>query len=177
MILILSFIIVFVLLSICYWTIKNGISPMPTSYKVTKALLTSLPEHVERKIVELGSGWGNLANALAKKYRDCEVIGYETSPIPYYVSRLIYRQKNLIFKRKDFFSEPLHDASLAVCYLYPGAMQQLKTKLEMEGSSQLLIATHTFSIPGWKATKTVTVDDLYRTKIYFYLTSPEKQFS
>ncbi len=158
----------FILLSICYWTIKNGISPMPTSRKVQRALIKALPDTVTGPIVELGSGWGNLAYSLAKKYEMSEVIGYETSPIPYIVSKLIFRRNNLCFIRRDFFTEPFQDGSMAVCYLYPGAMQKLKLKLEKEAPHDLLVVTHTFAIPGWVPVKTMEVDDLYRTKIYFY---------
>lgn len=151
-------------LSIIYWTIKNGISPMPTSPKVQRALLSALPEHIDGTILELGSGWGTLALALAKKYPNAQVIGYETSHIPYLFS-LFLRRKNLTFIKKDFFKEPLN-ASLAVCYLYPKAMQRLKEKLEKEG--RIRIITHTFAINGWKANKIVEVNDLYKTNIYSY---------
>lgn len=70
--------------------------------------------------------------------------------------------------RKDFFKEPLGDASMAVCYLYPGAMKKLKEKLEKEGNPKQIIITHTFSIPGWTPSKTIEVNDLYNTKIFFY---------
>lgn len=137
---------------------------MPTSPKVQKALLSSLPVHLEGTILELGSGWGTLAFALAKRYPNTQVIGYETSLIPYLFSLLLRRQ-NLVFKRKDFFNEPLN-ATLAVCYLYPAAMQRLKQKLEKEG--KIAIITHTFAVNGWKATKIIEVNDLYKTRIYLY---------
>lgn len=160
-----------VLLSICYWTVRTGISPMPTTHKIKKALIKALPEHIEGTIVELGSGWGTLVFPIAKRYPACNVIGYELSPIPYAISqlRLLFsRYKNITFKRKDFFKDPLQDASVAICYLYPGAMQKLKEKFEKKGDADLLIVTHTFAIPGWTPEKVIRVDDLYKTQIYFY---------
>lgn len=138
---------------------------MPTAKKVQDALINALPEHLEGAIVELGSGWGQLAYALSKKYPNCQVTGYETSHIPYFVSRL-YSHKTLSFKRKDLFTVPLDEAKLVVCYLYPGAMKRLENKLE--GVNGLLVVSHTFSLPGYTPTKTIAVDDLYGTKIYFY---------
>ena len=158
-----------VLLLVCVWTIKNGISPMPTSTKIKRALFEALPEHLEGAIVELGSGWGTLCFPLAKRYPNCQVIGYETSPIPYAVSKLLQlliKQKNVRFERKDFFKEHLSGASMAICYLYPTAMENLKEKLEKEG--RIAVVSHTFRIPGWMPTKTIEVKDLYHTKIYFY---------
>ncbi len=143
---------------------------MPTSSKIKKALIQALPEQIQGTIVELGSGWGTLVFALADRYPQCKVIGYEISPIPYFVSqilKIVYKHKNVQFKRKDFFKEPLSEAAMAVCYLYPGAMQKLKSKFEKEGSPKSIVS-HTFSIPGWTPEKTIEVHDLYRTKIYFY---------
>lgn len=158
--------LLFIAFSILYWTCKNGISPMPTSPKVQRALLNAMPDQIEGTIVELGSGWGTLAFALARRYPNAQVIGYETSHIPYLFS-LLFRRKNLTFVRKDFFKESLQ-VTVAICYLYPTAMQRLKEKLESEG--EIAVITHTFAVNGWKAKKIVEVDDLYKTKIYFYNT-------
>jgi len=159
-------------LSVVVWTVKNGISPMPTTPKVARALQSMLPTLDTGPIVELGSGWGHLALRLARHYPELEVIGYETSPVPYYYSCLlgfITGQKNLRFIRKDFFNVPLDKARLVVCYLYPAAMEKLKNKLENEAQKGLFVLTHTFSLPGWQPVKTSSVDDLYSTKIYLYL--------
>lgn len=105
-----------VLFLVCFWTLKNGISPMPTSTKVKRVLFEALPKHLEGEIVELGSGWGTLCFPLAKRYPNCRVIGYETSIIPYVVSQLVQlflKQKNLKFIRKDFFKVPLSHATVA----------------------------------------------------------------
>lgn len=153
--------------SIVIWTIRNGISPMPTSAKVKRALLEALPSKVEGDIYELGSGWGTLALSLAQKYPEGQVIGFETSPIPYWVSRLIAKP-HVQYLRKDLFQANLSKAKMVVCYLYPACMTRLKTKLEHELAQDCLVVSHTFSIPGWKAHKIVEVDDLYKTKIYFY---------
>lgn len=142
---------------------------MPTSTKVKKVLFEALPEHLEGVIVELGSGWGTLCFPLAARYPNCQVIGYETSIIPYAVSwffKLFIKQKNLTFVRKNFFKVPLSHATLAVCYLYPTAMELLKEKLENEG--RICVVSNTFRIPGWIPTKTLQVNDIYQTKVYFY---------
>jgi hypothetical protein len=154
------------------WTLVNGISPMPTSPKVKKTLTGSLPPVLDGTIVDLGSGWGTLAFSLAKKYPNCLVVGYETSPIPYYYSKIVQRffgPDTLQFKRKDLYKAPCHHATLIVCYLYPKAMEKLKQKFENECMPSTLIVSHTFAIPNWKPIKRVEVQDLYKTKIYFYL--------
>src|SRR5713101_7824726 len=143
-------------ISIVIWTMRNKISPMPTAPRIKKKLLESLPEDFEGLIVELGSGWGTLAFALAAKYPHCQVVGYESSPIPYYYTRLLnilLGHKNLHFERKDFFAVPLDEARLAVCYLYPDAMKRLKEKFKRELTPGSLVVSHTFAIPGWPCDK------------------------
>lgn len=160
-------ILLFIVLSILFWTLRNGISPMPSSRKATQTILSLIPPG-NRTIYELGSGWGNLAYAIAKQYPDRRVIGYETSLVPYWIARLLFRRGNLRFERKNFFSKNLRDAGLIVCYLYPGAMRQLKEKFQKELLPGTQILSNTFALPGWEPQHIVEVDDLYKTKIYRY---------
>lgn len=156
--------------SIIFWTIKNGISPMPTSLKAKKCLLEALPK-LSGIVYELGSGWGTLAFPIASRHPDVLVIGYETSPFPYFYSKilsLLKRLPNLKLIRKDFFKISLTDASVVVCYLYPGAMQKLKVKFSEELKPGTLIISNTFAIPGWRPEKVIVVKDLYRSRIYIY---------
>lgn len=164
-------IFVWIVGSIVRWSIKNGISPMPTSRKVKGQLLGLLPEKLDGAIVELGSGWGTLSFPLAKKFPACNVIGYETSPIPFFISKIrqfFYKPLNLQLIRHDFFKTPLGNASLIVCYLYPDAMRKLKQKFENELTPGTWIISNTFAIPGWNPIHIKEVSDIYRTKIYLY---------
>ena len=157
-----------ILVLLLYYTLKNGISPMPTSGKVREALMQVLPEVEDGIIIDLGSGWGNLIFPLAKKYESCHIFGYENSPIPFWFSSLINSKKNLKIKRSNFFEIPLHNASIVVCYLYPKGMERLKAKLETELKPGTHVISHTFAVPEWKAKTTIEVDDLHHSKIYLY---------
>jgi cyclopropane fatty-acyl-phospholipid synthase-like methyltransferase len=165
--------IVAILLLIVIWTVRAGISPMPTLPKVKKSLLANLPDDIVGTVFELGSGWGTLAGPLAKRYPDCRVMAYEISPVPYFVARLVSKlinhDTNLSYHCQDFFQANLTDAALIICYLYPAAMERLKDKFEKELKKGTLVVTHSFAIPGWRAKRTIEVDDLYKTKIYFYV--------
>jgi hypothetical protein len=162
-------VLVIILLLVMIWTILNGISPMPTMGKTKRMLLQALPASVDGPITDLGSGWGTLVRALAKKYPNTTVIGYETSPIPYLVSKcLSLTCKNLSIKRVDFFTVNLKPFSLIVCYLYPQAMKRLEKKLQSECEKKTLIITHTFSFSALQPEKSIQVNDLFNTKIYFF---------
>jgi hypothetical protein len=157
-----------IVFSLLYYTLKNGISPMPTSSKVRETLLKHFPEIEKGKIIDLGSGWGNLIFPLAKKFPSCQIIGYENSLIPYLFSFCLNTFSNLKIFRKSFFNASLHDADLIVCYLYSRGMDAVKKKLEQEMPPYAQVISHTFAIPGWEPTRVIEVDDLHRTKIYFY---------
>lgn len=144
---------------------------MPTGGKVRQALLAVLPQEVDGRVYELGVGWGTLLLPLARRYANCTVAGYETSPVPYVVAKIrlwLAELPNGNLRRRDFFTVDMRDAGLVVCYLYPGAMQRLKDKFERELKPGCWVVSHTFAVPGWQACTMHEVDDLYRTKIYLY---------
>jgi hypothetical protein len=156
---------------ILVWTIKNGISPAPTTRKIRKALNAVLPQSIEGSVVELGSGWGGMALFLARKYPNAEVIAFETSPIPWLVSKLrayLLCQKNIRFERKDFFLCPLPQAQLFFCYLSAPLMKKLSQKLVQ--IPKAMIVSHTFALPGYTPLKIITADDIYHTRVYLYFT-------
>ncbi len=163
--------LLFFLLNILWYSWRYGITPTPTSSKVRRAILKALPLTVDGKIVELGSGWGHLALALAKRYPQHPIDAYEISPIPFLISWLLIRLKKLSWVhlyRKDFFQVPLANSALIVCYLYPGAMYKLKEKFEGELKPGTLVLTHTFAIHGWTPIHRSYADDLYHTPIFIY---------
>lgn len=163
------------MLSIVFHTLRTGISPMPTSPRVRRQLLTLLPPEQEGTLLELGSGWGDLAFALADRCPRAHVVAYELSPLPYAFSRLRLRlapRPNLQFVREDFFRASFAEASAIVCYLFPGAMSRLAPRFSSELRPGTRILSHTFALRGWTPQHTLVVDDLYRTPIYLYEVLP-----
>ena len=125
----LMLLIAWILLSILFWSIKNKITPTATGAKARRLIFNHLPPIRKGSIVDLGSGWGTMAFALADKYPDHSVYGFETSPFPFFVARIrqaLFPRNNLHLYRRDFFLEPLQEAALVYCYLYPGAMPRLQ---------------------------------------------------
>lgn len=157
-----------ILFSLLFHTLKNGISPMPISGRARRALLEVLPDMQGGKVIDLGSGWGNLIFPLANQYKNCQVFGYENSLIPFWFSFLINDKQNLKIKRANFYDIPLDDADLIVCYLFPKGMSRLKEKLERELKVGARVVSHTFAVPTWKPQEVIEVNDIHRSKIYLY---------
>lgn len=159
-----------ILFSIVFYSWKYGISPTPSSRQAKRQILRLIPEGKET-IVELGSGWGTLAFALARQCPLAKIEAYEISSIPYLVSKGIQRMlcySNLNIHKQDFFQVSLESASVVVCYLYPGAMKKLKTKFEKELAKGTLVISHTFAVPGWSPQAVFYLNDLYQNPIYLY---------
>lgn len=126
-------------------------------------------------IVEAGSGWGTLGIHLAKHCRGRRVVGVENSPVPLRASQLLARlhfgvdaRTRAAFRRGNIYSWTYTDASVVVCYLYPGAMQRLNLILSSQLASGAWVISVCFALPGWTPERVVTCRDLYRTKIYVY---------
>jgi len=145
---------------------------MPTNDKVKMKVLASIPPNTQGQIVDLGSGWGNMAMQLAKHLPHCQVTGYETSPIPYYFSKLwlqFHKMQNLNIEKIDFSTISLKDKALVYTYLYPGAMKSLREKFDRELTPGTIVVSNTFAVPGWDPIQVLEVKDIYNTRIYMYI--------
>lgn len=163
--------------SILYWSIVNGITPTPSSRRARMLMIANLPLTEQGPIYELGCGFGSLLFPLAKKLPDHQIIGYETSTIPFLICKLrsiFTPNSNLKILKYDFFNEDFRSVSLVICYLYPAAMQRLKSKFEQELPQGCWVVSNTFAIPGWIPHKIIQAKDLYNSKIYIYKFSLEE---
>ncbi|CRX38745.1 Conserved putative membrane protein [Estrella lausannensis] len=169
---VLLILILWIWFSVILWSLRNGISPMPTTDKARKKVLSSIPHETQGVVVDLGSGWGNMVTQLAKLLPHCQVVGYETSPIPFFLSKCwkkFERLSNLQLKRMNFFEASLKDVSLVYCYLYPAAMERLKKKFEEELKPGTVVISNTFAVPGWEPVQILQLADIYHTRIYVYV--------
>lgn len=158
-------------MSIVWTTLRTGISPMLSSGKARKAMLDALGSPKEVPLIDLGSGWGTLVIAMARKYPHHRVIGYELSWSPWLVSlirKYFLRLHNLTLYRRDFLKAEFPDPSVLLCYLFPGGMRSLEQKLASKRPKDIRIISNTFALPPCSPAKTIRLNDAYRTPIYVY---------
>lgn len=154
------------------YTLRTGVPPMPTNPATRTAMLALLPARIDGTIYDLGSGWGGLAIALARRYPDNPVVGIELSPLPYAFARLRLRLRprpNLSFRRRDFLGEPLADAGAAVCYLMMGMMRALGPKLTAELRPGTVVVCNSFALRDWKPETTLVVPEAGNVWVYRYV--------
>ena len=162
---------VYAAFSVVWFTLRTGISPMPSTMPARRAMLELAGTIDSGTIYELGSGWGGLAIALARRFPNATIIGYELSVVPYLYSVLIARLlglSNLRFRRADFRTATFEEGGLIFCYLFPGGMEALSVKLNAEKTGSVKVISNTFRLPGLEASRTIELDDLYRSRVYLY---------
>ena len=165
-----------IVISIVWGTLKTGISPMMSSGKARQVMLDSIDRSRCGPFIDLGSGWGTLVVPLARTFPEQQVIGYELSFFPWFISlvrKYFLRLDNLTLYRKDFRKGDLTNATTLFCYLYPGGMDFLHEKLKQERTDDLLIVSNTFALPSYPPKTTIRLQDLYNTPIYVYAWSPK----
>lgn len=158
------------------FTVRTGISPVPTTPRVASAMFDLIPAGSRGVIYELGSGWGSLARGLAKRFPAASVVAYELSPLPWLFSRLWQRlapRANLTIHLADFQNIGLDDAAVVCCYLYPGAMRRLAEKFERELADGALVVSNSFLVPGWVPAAVRRAEDQYGSPVYLYRMPPD----
>ena len=149
----------------------TGISPVSSTFKSRKKIIKTVSPTQKGFIYELGAGWGALAFPLARRCPESKVVAYELSPVPWIFLKLcafLFGPRNLLIERRNFLKEDLSKAFLVVCYLYPGAMAKLSSKLVMELKPGARVISNTFEIPDWTPTAIQNLEDVMCPQIFYY---------
>ncbi len=163
-------IILFFSITIVLFSLYVGITPMPSSLLTKKAMLKECATGGDR-VYELGSGWGGVAFAIARRFSHKQIHAFELSWLPYLYARFKLKMmplENLHFYNKDFLKVSLRQADQIVCYLSPRIMQKLRLKFEQELQPGALVISNYFSVQGWEAEKIHLLDDFWGSNIYLY---------
>lgn len=142
---------------------------MPSSLSMRKTFFKSLDlDFTGKNVVDLGSGWGHLVVGMAKKYPGSRVTGYENSLLPFLFAFFLKGKLSLRLLWQDFFKADLTEQDVVLCYLCPYSMKKLAPKFLKELKEGSTIISLVFALPGWKASRVVYANDLYKSPIYFY---------
>jgi len=167
---ILAVVVTGILISLLY-SLITGISPVSSTIKSRRKIIQAVAPEQEGFIYELGAGWGALVFPLARRCPKATIVAYELSPVPWLFLRLrafLFGPSNLKIVRRNFLKEDLSKASLVICYLYPGAMTKLSSKLAMELTPNTTVISNTFEIPAWTPSFIQNLEDVMCPQIFFY---------
>lgn len=169
------FLILFALLLAVYWSACHSQVPLYFSSKPAwRALESALPpasNDVQLKFIDLGCGIGGVLTHLAQARPDGDFHGVESAPLPYLLSRLR-------LKTKDLRNCKVHWGSLWDCdlsrydvvyaYLSPAPMPTLWEKARREMRPGTLFISNSFCIPGIPPQETITIEDLHSSTLLIW---------
>ncbi len=142
-----------ILALIAIYAIRLRAVPMPTMTKAAREIIAYIPNDT-KAVTDFGSGWGDLALAIARARPDVTVTGIELSPVPYAISRMrgiLAAKPNLDFIRADFRTLDRDPGDVVVCFLDPRIMRDVGDVLAERMTDGGIVISRGFAIPGWQA--------------------------
>ncbi|NNL74752.1 MAG: hypothetical protein HKO68_00295 [Desulfobacterales bacterium] len=149
--------------------ITQGALYVSTSRVRIAAIIDAVSMKPGQLLVDLGCGDGRVLRR-ARKYYSVKAIGYEVNLLAYLKAKLLcIGSKDVIIKRKNFWSADLSDANVVFCYLYPDVMQKLSRKLKADLKAGTMIVSCNFGIPGFKLNRVLRpAGALHSDPLYVY---------
>lgn len=118
-------------------------------------------------IYECGSGWGGFVDKLARAFPLAIIKGYEISPIPYAVSKIL-KSKRTEIEYKNLFECDFAKADIIIVYLSPYHMEKLLPILENQLRGGSLVYSQGFPFKAKKEDAVLTPSYSIEKKIYRY---------
>lgn len=152
----------------------SGISSTPvlpwTRRQALSLLKKHSPDHKDvHSIAELGCGWGGMVQKLHAAYPKAQIVGYEVSPLPYYLCKLrfAFTRKTVTILRPSFFDCDLSNFDIVFCYLSPKHMEKLKPQL-LNLKKGSMVVSCSFPLTEWKPVEVQSVWSIVRIPVYIY---------
>ena len=137
-------------LSVFWSTFRSQVPFFPSRPIVWQRLAKLMPQARSVRLIDIGSGLGDVAMHIAKLRPDSQIEGIEVAPLPWLVSylRAKLQRSNAIFKLGDYRSLNFAHYDVIFAYLSPVAMPALWQKASQEMRSGSLLISLEFDIPG-----------------------------
>lgn len=147
-----ALVVVIVVAGTAAWAGWRAAPYVPTRQRDVERLLQLANIQRNDIVYDLGAGDGRFVITAAQRY-GVRAVGYEISVLPYLVSLLRIRLSGVralaSMRFQDFYRQPLHEASVVVCFLTPGAMARLAPKFQRELRPGTRVLSYAFAIAGW----------------------------
>lgn len=128
----------------------SGAPFVPTPMRGARKMLKLAGVKKGDKVIDIGCGDGRLVHLAAKEF-GAKAIGYELSPIVYFIAKvrqLFWRSKAKI-KYGDFRMHDLSDADHIVTYMLPETLAKFIPKFEKDLKKGVKITSYAFHIGNW----------------------------
>ncbi len=138
-----------------YWTtFRTQVPFFPSTATVRQQVLTLIPQYQPMRIIDIGSGLGDMSMYIAKLRPECSVEGIEIAPLPWLISvvRAKLKRSKVDFRIGDYRLLDFANYDLIFAYLSPAAMSDLWQKAQKEMRSGTLLVSYEFDVEGVEST-------------------------
>ncbi len=137
-------------LSLFWTTFRSQVPFFPSRPAVWKQVVKLMPMDKSLRLIDIGSGLGDMPMYVAKMRPECHIEGIEIAPLPWLVSfvRGKIRRSSAIFKLGDYRTLDFSGYDMIFAYLSPAAMLALWEKANQEMKSGSFLISLEFEIPG-----------------------------
>ena len=133
-----------------FWTTFNSQVPFyPSRPAVWEKIAALVPQNQTFRLIEIGSGLGDLSMHVAAVNPHSEVHGIEIAPMPWFISaiRARLRKSSARFKLGDYHALNFGQYDMVFAYLSPAAMPALWEKAQQEMQAGSLLISYEFGVP------------------------------
>lgn len=151
----------FVITLALYWSVYNTRVPFYPSFPSTwRAMHRILEQHADDqslKVLDIGSGIGDIAMFLAKQRIHDEVSGIEIAPLPWAISavRAIFSGTSVKFTLGDYRQLDFASLDVVFAYLSPAVMGPVWQKVQQEMRPGCLFVSSEFPVPEVNASRII----------------------
>jgi hypothetical protein len=144
-------------LSIFWTTFRSQVPFFPSRPIVWQKVAALIPQDQSIRMIDIGSGLGDLSMHIAKSNNNSQIEGIEIAPLPWLISviRAWLRRSSAKFRLGNYHELNFADYDLVFAYLSPAAMPALWQKAQQEMQIGSLLVSYEFDIPGVPPTFTI----------------------
>jgi hypothetical protein len=137
-------------LSLFWTTFRSQVPFFPSRPVVWRQVSKLLPKNKSVRLIDIGSGLGDMPMYIAKVRPECYIEGIEIAPLPWLISFLRAKilRNSAIFRLGDYRSLDFSNYDVIFAYLSPAVMLALWEKARQEMRSGSLLISLEFEIPG-----------------------------
>lgn len=156
------YLISFIVTASLFWTtFRTQVPFYPSRPAVWHEVIKLIPMQPSTKLIDIGSGLGDMPMVVAKLRPNCHAEGIEIAPLPWLVSQVRARLKrsSARFKLGNYNDLNFADYDVVFAYLSPAVMQALWQKAHLEMRPKSLLISLEFEINGWPPSFIITPKD------------------
>jgi hypothetical protein len=137
-------------LSLFWTTFRTQVPFFPSRPMVWQQVAKIIPQGKSVRLIDIGSGLGDMSMYMAKTRPDCQIEGIEIAPLPWMISyvRAKFRRSSAAFTLGNYQALDFANFDVIFAYLSPAAMQMLWVKASQEMRPGSLLISLEFEIPG-----------------------------